>query len=271
MIKVCLIGLGRTGQHIARGILEQKNMELVAAFCSPGSKKKGMDIGSVINAKETKVYVNTSDELEDVIFKTKPDVAVDFSNSSATLKNSKVLSRMKVNMVIGTTGFTDEELKELNNLPYKAHNGIVYAPNITLGVNTVMLLSNIAANILSNYDFQIIETHFKHKKDAPSGTAIKIAAEMERGLNAAGVYNRDIPIDAIRAGGVIGRHEVQIIGEDDKIEISHESFSRKIFAQGAIQAINFIYKKTGYFEMKEVLDMKKVLYDCLNFGEEICL
>lgn len=271
MIKVCIIGLGRTGQHITKGILEQRNMELVAAFCSPESKKRGMDVGTVIGGKEIGVKVSSSSELEDIVFKKKPDVVVDFSCSSATMKNVKILSKLKVNVVIGTTGFTEDELKELNTLPKKFHNGIVYAPNITLGVNTVMLLSNIAANILSNYDFQIVETHHKHKKDAPSGTAIKLAAEMERGLMASGIFKKDIPISAIRAGGVVGKHEVQIIGEDDKIEISHESFSRKTFAHGAVQAINFIYKKPGYFEMKEVLNMKKVLYDSLNFYEEMCL
>ncbi len=271
MIKVCVIGLGRTGQHIARGILEQKNMELVAAFCSTGSSKSGMDVGAVMGGREIGIKVYPADKMEDVLFTVKPDVAVDFSNPNATLKNARILSRMKVNMVIGTTGFTQEGINELTGLQRKYHNGIVYAPNITLGVNTVMLLSNIAANILNNYDFQIVETHFKNKKDSPSGTALKLAGEMERGLNASGVYNKKIPISAIRAGGVIGRHEVQIFGEHDKIEISHESFSRKIFAEGAIQAVNFVYKKSGYFEMKEVLDMKKVLYDCLNFGEEICL
>ena len=272
MIKVCLIGVGRTGQYVAKGILEQKNMELVAAVCSPGSKKRGMDLGTLIGDSKVKLNITSSDMLEEVIIKTKPDVVVDFSNSKATMSNVKMLAKSKVNMVIGTTGFTEAELKELNSIPHKLHNGIVYAPNITLGVNTVMLLSNIAANILNNYDFQITEIHHKHKKDAPSGTAVKLANEMERGLKSSGVYNKTIPINAIRAGGVVGKHEVQIIGDDDKIEISHESFSRKTFAQGAVQAINYIYKKSGYYEMKEVLDLKRVLFDFINSGtEELCL
>ncbi|WP_163195881.1 4-hydroxy-tetrahydrodipicolinate reductase [Clostridium thermarum] len=272
MIKVCVIGLGRTGQYVAKGILEQKNMELVAAICSPGSEKLGKELGTITGDEKANIKIRSSNDLEEIILKTRPDVVVDFSNSKATMKNAKTLSMAKVNMVIGTTGFSDNELKELSSLPYKFHNGIVYAPNITLGINTVMLLSNIAANILNNYDFQITEIHHKHKKDAPSGTAVKLAREMERGLKSSGVYNKRIPINAIRAGGVVGRHEVQIFGEDDKIEISHESFSRKIFAQGAVQAINYIHKKTGYYEMKEVLDLKRVLYDCINSGtEELCL
>ena len=271
MIKVGLIGLGRTGKHIASEILEQSNMELVTVVCSPKSEKRGKRLGELIDNNETKIIISSSDELEEVVFKTKPDVVVDFSSSTATMENARLLSSMKVNMVIGTTGFTEMEQEELKHLSDKFHNGIVYAPNITLGVNTLMLLSNIAANILNNYDFQITETHHKHKKDSPSGTAKKLAMEMDRGLESSGVYNKEIPINAIRAGGVIGKHEVQVIGEYDKIEISHESFSRKVFAQGAVEGINYVYKKSGYFEMREVLDLKKVLNDCLCFEEVISL
>jgi len=119
---------------------------------------------------------------------------------------------------------------------------------------------------LSNYDFQITEIHHKHKKDAPSGTAKKIAAEIQKGIKASGNSNenKEIPITAIRAGGVVGKHEVMIIGEDDKIEISHESFSRKAFALGALRAIRFVKGKVGYFEMSDVLNLKKVLGDYLE-------
>lgn len=272
MIKVCQIGLGRTGQYIAKGISKQKNMELVAAVCSPSSQKAGKALKDIITGINSDLIVASSQDLEEVILRTKPDVVVDFSNPKAAMKAAKLLAKLKINMVIGTTGFTEAEINELSNLAYKYHNGIVYAPNITLGVNTLMLLSNIAANILNNYDFQIIETHHKHKKDAPSGTANKIVLEMERGLKSSGVYSKDIPITAIRAGGVVGKHEVKIIGEYDKIEISHESFSREIFAQGTVQAVNYIYRKAGYFEMKEVLDLKRVPYDCINFESgEVCL
>jgi len=264
MIKVGLIGLGKTGQHIANGILEQDNMEIVAAICSTKSTKEGMDLGELLGKHKTGVKINTSDELEAIVFKTKPDVVVDFSHPAATMKNAVILSKMKVNMVIGTTGFTKEEIDKLENIAYKFNNGIVYAPNITLGVNVVMLLSNIAANILNNYDFQITEIHHKNKKDAPSGTALKLSSEIENGLEAAGTYNKYIPIHAVRAGGVIGKHEVLLIGEDDKIEISHEAFSRKAFALGAINAVNYIYKKSGYYEMKDILDLKKILYGYIN-------
>lgn len=264
MIKVGLIGLGKTGKHIANEILEQSNLELVAAICSSESSKKGIDLGDFLGKHNIGIKISTSDELEATIFKSKPDVIVDFSSPAATIKNSLILSKMKVNLVIGTTGFTSEDIKKLQDISYKYNNGIVYAPNITLGVNVVMLLSNITANILSNYDFQITEVHYKNKKDLPSGTAIKISNEINSGLEAAGIYDKPIPINAVRAGGVIGKHEVLIVGQDDKIEISHESFSRKAFAKGAINAVNYIYKKSGYYEMKDVLDLKKILYGYID-------
>jgi 4-hydroxy-tetrahydrodipicolinate reductase len=169
-------------------------------------------------------------------------------------------------MVVGTTGFSKMGLRKLLVLTKLHHNGILYAPNITVGVNVLMLLTNLASNLLSNYDFQINEIHHKHKKDSPSGTAVKIAKEIEKGLISSGidVEEIDIPISAVRAGGVIGKHEVMIIGDDDKIEISHESFSRKAFALGALKGIRFVDGKSGYFEMNDVLNLKKVLGDYLE-------
>ncbi len=266
MIRVCISGLGKTGKEIAKVLLEQENIRLVSAICSPGSDKHGKDLGEILGCSLTNIIVESSDCLEQVIFSTKPDVVVDFSNPASAIKNAKIFSKMKVSLVIGTTGFSKLALKKLFILTRKYHNGIVYAPNITLGVNVLMLLTNLAANILNNYDFQITEIHHKHKKDAPSGTAIKISGEIEKGLASSNTVNsnRDIPINAVRAGGVIGKHDVMIIGEDDKIEISHESFSRKAFALGAVRAVNFIIGKTGYYEMNDVLNLKKVLNDYLD-------
>jgi 4-hydroxy-tetrahydrodipicolinate reductase len=263
MIRVCLMGLGKTGKEIARVLLEQKDLKLVAAVCSPESSKKGKDLGEIIGCGSTGIIIHGSDNLEEVIFKSKPDVVIDFSSPEATMKNAKIFSKMKVNIVIATTGFSNIALKKLLILTKKYHNGIVYAPNITLGVNVLMLLTNIASNILNNYDFQITEVHHKKKKDAPSGTAKKIAKEIEKGLKSSGtdLEETDIPITAIRAGGVIGKHEVMIIGEEDKIEITHESFSRRAFAEGAIRAVRYLHRKTGFYEMSDVLNLGKVLGD----------
>lgn len=261
MTAICLSGLGKTGKEIAKFLLEQDHLNVVAAICSPNSSKKGQDLGQVIGVSNTGVIMECADDLEQVIFRTRPDVVVDFSNPKAVLKNAKIFSKLKVNMVIGTTGFTDTELQKLYLLSKKYRNGIVYAPNITLGVNVLMVLSHLAATILNNYDFQVTDVHHKYKKDAPSGTAIKIAAGIEEGLRTSNpaAKNIQVPINAVRAGGVIGKHEVSIFGEEDSIIISHESFSRKAFAVGALKAIEFIKDKVGYYEMKDVLNLREIL------------
>lgn len=266
MIRVCILGLGKTGREIAKVLLEQEDIMLVSAVVSPGSEKCGKDLGAVLDCGRTGIEIESSDTLEQIIFKTKPDVVVDFSTPAAALRNARIFSRMKVNIVIGTTGFSRLALKKLLVLTNKYHNGIVYVPNITLGVNVLMLITNLAANILSNYDFQITEIHHKHKKDSPSGTALKIEREIENGLKSSGIeyLPGSVPITSVRAGGVVGKHEVMIIGEDDRIEISHETLSRKAFALGAIRAIKYIDGKTGYYEMNDVLNLKKVLGDYLD-------
>lgn len=266
MLRICISGLGKTGIEIAKVILQQKDMKLVSAICSPNSKNKGKDIGELLGTKSVGIRLTDSDNLEHIIFLTKPDVVIDFSNPEAVIKNAQIFSKFKVNIVVGTTGFSKIGQRRLRVYAKRYHNGIVFAPNITLGVNVLMFLSNLTANILNDYDFEIMEMHHKNKKDSPSGTAKKIAGEVSRGLHAAGVQKapEELNITAVRAGGVIGKHEVLIIGEDDKIEISHEAFSRKAFALGAIKAARFIHNKTGFYEMKDVLNLEKVLEDYVS-------
>ncbi len=261
MIRICLIGLGKTGSEVAKVLLEQENFKLVAAVCRPGSPKEGKDLGEVIGTRDTGIVVNGSDKLEEMVFKTKPDIAIDFSKPEATMKNAVILSKLKVNMVVATTGFSKLSIKKLFVLTKKYHNGIVYAPNITLGVNVMMLLTSIASSILNNYDFQVSEEHHNKKKDIPSGTALKIAGEIETALKSSGteVVSGSIPINAVRAGGIVGKHEVEIAGDEDMITISHESFSRKAFATGAMRASRFVYRKSGYYEMSDVLNLSSVL------------
>lgn len=263
MLKVCLIGLGKTGKEIAKMIFNQRGMKIVSALCSPSSNKKHMDLGEAIGIQDIGIKIEGTNKLEEALLQCKPDVVVDFSNPEATFKNAKIISQMGINMVIGTTGFAETELKKIRNLAYTNQTGIVYAPNITLGVNVLMILTKLASVLLNNYDFQISEIHHKNKKDIPSGTALKIVSEIEDGLLYLGkdISEEKIPINSVRAGGIVGKHEVLIAGEDDRITISHESFSRKVFANGAIQAINFIQNKVGFYEMSDVLSLSKVIED----------
>jgi len=273
MIRLCLVGIGKTGKEVASFLLEQENVKLVAAVCSPGSSKQGKDLGEILNTRDTGIIINSADRLEEVIFQAKPDVAIDFSGPEATMKNARIFAKLKVNMVIATTGFTKLEMMKLRVLTRKYGIGIVHAPNITLGVNVMMLLTRIASSILNDYDFQITEVHHNRKKDSPSGTALKIAAEIEKGINynsqiedSYSAENTTIPINAVRAGGVVGKHEVMIVSDQDMITISHESLSRKAFAAGALRAARFIYKKIGFYEMKDVLNLEEILNNIINGG-----
>lgn len=259
MTNVCLIGLGRTGAEVARIVLEQRDMKLVGAVCSEHSSKIGKDIGAVLGIPDIGAKVYSTHQLKYVIDHLKPHVFVDFSNFKATMKHVKQITESGIGLVVGTTGFSKTDILRMMVLARKNQSGILYAPNVTLGVNVMMLLSNIAARILPEYDFEITEAHHKHKKDSPSGTALKIAGEVEKGLESSGVEAGEIPIHAIRAGGIVGRHQLMIAGENDKIEIIHESFSRKAFAAGALRGIRFIRGKKGFFEMQDVLELEKVL------------
>lgn len=263
MLKIGLIGIGRTGREIAKVLFEQKDMQIVFAMCRPGSMKRHMDLGEVIGIQNIGIKIEGTHKLEELLIKCRPDIVVDFSNPEATLKNAKIISNMGVNLVIGTTGFSSLDLEKIKQLTFNNQTGIVYAPNITLGVNVLMVLAKLASILLNNYDFQITEAHHKNKKDVPSGTAIKIVHEIEDGLLYLGrnTSEDNISVNSVRAGGIVGRHEVLIAGEYDKITISHESFSRKAFASGAIDAIHFIKDKTGFYEMKDVLSLSKILED----------
>lgn len=269
MIKVCISGLGRTGIEVAKVLLQEKDVRIVSALCSSTSKKVNMDLGDIIGTKQLGVKVRSSDNIESTMFETSPDVVIDFSTPEAVVRNAKILSKMKINVVVGTTGLKEEDIETLYGLTKKYSNAIVYAPNITLGVNVLLLLTNIASNILNDYDFHITEVHHKLKKDAPSGTAIKIARGIETGVTLSGNSKPEIPIDAVRAGGVVGVHKVMIAGEYDRLEITHESFSRKVFAIGALKAVRFIYKKVGFYEMGDVLELSKVLSHYLDEREVI--
>lgn len=268
MLKICLIGLGRTGKEIAKTLLQQKDLSLVMAVCSEHSAKKGKDLAEILNIQETGIAIVSCNNLEQSILELKPDVAIDFSNPEATLSNAEVLGKYKIPMVIGTTGFNDLQSKKLVSLTKQYRMGIIHAPNITTGVNVLMVLSSLAASILESYDCTITESHFKTKKDAPSGTAIKIARNIAKARSHATVppdYDySDIPIHAIRAGGIIGHHQVMLAGEFDKIEISHQSFARTAFAMGALKAIKFIHNKVGFYEMDDVLDLKNVIMKYLE-------
>lgn len=260
-IKVAVAGArGRMGGQVVGSVLETENMELVAGFDSRG-------VGEEI-APGTGVKILSPEELEHVLNKVEPDVFVDFTNAAAAVENVKVAARNNLKLVVGTTGFSEEQFKEMENA-IKDHVPAIISPNFSIGVNVFWkLIADAARHFLPyRYHTEIIEMHHSHKKDAPSGTAVKAAEILADclGEKTAFVYGRqgitgerkdeEIGIHAIRAGDIVGDHTVLYAGKGERLEITHRAHSREAFARGAIKAIEWINRKeeAGIYSMEEMM------------------
>lgn len=268
MIKIAVVGCGRMGREIIKEAVSAK-MEVVAAFDAPNTPLKGKDVGELAGIGKLGVEVSESEDLDKVLKKTKPDVVIDFSTPSATLRNSKTVCENKINMVIGTTGFSDKELAEIKENIKKNNVGAVISPNMSVGVNVFWKIVGNAAKHLGDYDIEIIEKHHRFKKDAPSGTALKtaqiIADTLKIDLNEKAVYGRkglkerskgEIGIHAIRAGDIVGEHTTIFCTLGETIEVTHKMHSRTPLARGAITAAEYIHGKKGVYGMDDVLNLK---------------
>ena len=197
-------------------------------------------------------------------------VLIDFTRPEGTLAHLAACRELGVNLVIGTTGFSEAEKAEI--AAAAADIAIVMAPNMSVGVNVTLKLLEMAAKALSTgYDIEIIEAHHRHKIDAPSGTALKmgevIADALGRDLKDCAVYAREgvtgerdpssIGFATIRGGDIVGDHTVLFAGIGERIEISHKSSSRATYAQGSLRAARFLAgRKSGLFDMFDVLNLK---------------
>ena len=197
------------------------------------------------------------------------DVLIDFTRPEATLKHLAACRKQGVNLVIGTTGFSADEKKQIEAASIDI--AIIFAPNMSVGVNVMFNLIALATKALhEEYDIEIIETHHKMKVDAPSGTALKmgevVAQAIGKPLDEIGVFARhgvvgerkpgSIGFTAVRGGDVIGDHTVMFAGTGERIEISHKSSSRTNYAQGAMRAAVFLAgRKNGLFDMPDVLGL----------------
>lgn len=250
-MKIALVGLGRTGRIVAEYLLAQGVLRMV--LCRPNNTNANKDLGEILHCKDTGIKIETSEHLERKLFQYQPDILIDFSCTSFLTDNIHILEKCGVNVVTAVTGYDSAELEKIKNVAQKGMIGVVMAPNITYGVNVLMLLTQLAAELLNSYDFEIYEEHHRHKKDSPSGTAKKIALKIQEGLN----RSEEVPTHAVRAGGIIGKHKVIICGEYDTIEISHQAYSRKAFAEGAYKVAQFLMGKTGYYEMQDVFEEER--------------
>jgi len=241
MIKVAVCGAaGRMGSLVAQNVLQEEDMNLVAAF---DVKDAGRSIGNV--------RISEVGRIHDVLAKTKPDVLVDFTVASGAVENAKAAAEHGVNLVIGTTGFTPEQHREMCTAIGKKVAAVI-SPNFAVGVNVFWKLIGDAAKYLGDVDVEIVEAHHKRKKDAPSGTAKK-AAEIVRAS-----LGKEISVHSIRSGDIVGDHLVLFAGDGERLEIKHQAHSRQAFASGAIKAIRWVAgakKGKGVFSMNDVLGL----------------
>lgn len=193
------------------------------------------------------------------------DVLLDFSSSDSIENIVKIASQFQTSLLIGTTGLSEKKFDLLKKISLKLP--ILYAPNTSIGANLVAMLSSKAVNILTNYDVEIIEAHHRHKKDAPSGTALmigkKIADSSGVNLNDVAVFDRskngkrkdgEIGFSSIRGGGIFGENEVVFAGDNEIFTIGARALSRNVFAEGALSAASWLYKqKPGFYEMSDYL------------------
>lgn len=246
MINIIISGIaGRMGSAIAE--LAKKDPELVLLG---GLEKKG-----------DKQYPS---ELEPII--TKADVLIDFSSPEAAIEHLRIVQKYKKSAVIGTTGFTDLQIEEIDRIAKDIP--CVISPNMSPGVNLMFEIASLITKHLSNYDIEIMEKHHRNKKDAPSGTAKKLAEKICESVNTSlekkTIYGRSgitgarpqgqIGIHAIRAGDIVGDHTIIWAGPGEVLELTHRALSRVTFASGALNAAKFIAKaKPGKYSMEDVL------------------
>ncbi|NPA51875.1 MAG: 4-hydroxy-tetrahydrodipicolinate reductase [Aquificae bacterium] len=270
MVNVIISGImGRMGKTIAKLAHEDKDVNIVAGIESPDCVHFHDTVGEVIGVKELKAPI-TSD-LSEVI--ELGDVIIDFANNTeAVLGHLRLIAadKNKKSMVIGTTGFNEKEIEEIKELASQVP--IVIAPNMSIGVNLLFKLVKETAKVLKDkgFDIELIEMHHRHKKDAPSGTAVKLVdiLKEETGISKV-VYGREghfehgrpsdeIAVFALRGGDAVGEHTVIFAGLGERIELTHKASSRDIFAKGAVEASKWLKDKPpGLYDMMDVLGLKQ--------------
>lgn len=266
-IKVIVAGAaGRMGKRIIHMIQQNTEITLAAAFDMPDHPNIGEDAGLVAGTGELGVSIAGS--LEEVM--DQGEVVIDFTAPQATLENLRTASSRGLAMVIGTTGIAGDILEQAEALAKRIK--CVMAPNMSVGVNVMFKVAGEMARILgSDYDMEILEVHHRQKKDAPSGTAMRLAQILadtaDRDLEKVGVYERkgiigkrtdeEIGIQTWRAGDITGEHTVMFGGIGERLELIHRAHNRDNFARGAVRAAVWLMKQPeGLYDMQDVLGLK---------------
>ena len=267
-IRVAVAGAsGRMGRNLIKAVAETEGLVLTAAVDRPGNSFIGTDAGELAGMGSLGVAI--TDDLVKVVEDF--DVVIDFTRPEGTLRHLAICTEQGKQMVIGTTGFDEAGLAAIRKAAEKI--AIVFAPNMSVGVNLVLKLLQLAASVLdpNQYDIEVIEAHHRHKVDAPSGTALRmgevVAETLGWDLKEVAVYGREgitgerphkqIGFETIRAGDIVGEHTVMFATEGERVEITHKASSRMTFAKGAARACVWLAgKSNGLYDMQDVLGLK---------------
>jgi 4-hydroxy-tetrahydrodipicolinate reductase len=264
-MKITIAGSsGRMGRMLIEAVLNSGDLQLHGALDLPGSAAIGQDAAAFLGRHSG---VDVTADLDVALAGSQ--ILIDFTRPQGTMAHLAACARHGVKAVIGTTGLSDTEKDAIAK--YASEHAIVMAPNMSVGVNVVLRLLDVAARALDQgYDIEVIEAHHRHKVDAPSGTALKmgevLAAALGRKLEDCAVYAREghtgerdpstIGFSTIRGGDIVGDHTVLFAGTGERIEITHRSSSRAGYAQGSLRAARFLAAHAhGLFDMEDVLGL----------------
>lgn len=268
MVNIIVSGAaGKMGKRITALANEHEDIKVVGALEYKGHPMIGSDIGEVAGIGN--IGVRLSGDINDI--KEKADVLIDFSNPESTVATAKAAAAKGIAMVIGTTGLTFEQTASIKSNTDRIP--CVLSPNMSVGINLLLkVLKDVAEVLGDDYDVEVIEAHHRLKKDAPSGTAIRLAQVLAdalgRDLEKTAVYTRkgiigertkkEIGMQTVRAGDIVGDHTVLFGGIGERIEITHKASSRDTFAGGAVKAALWIAgKEPDLYDMQDVLGLKK--------------
>lgn len=263
-MKIAVAGAsGKMGRMLIETVLNQPDMTLAVALDHADSSAIGQDAGAGLGTETGVTITSDLDALRDA------DCLIDFTRPEGTLAHLRACVKHHVKMVIGTTGFDADGKAAINDAATSV--GIVFAPNMSVGVNATLKLLEVAAKILnSGYDVEIFEAHHRHKVDAPSGTALKmgevIAQAWNEPLEDIATWARHghtgeredgkIGFSVVRGGDIVGDHTAYFCGTGERIEITHRSSSRATYAQGSVRAARFLgTQDRGLFDMQAVLGL----------------
>ena len=266
MTRIAITGAaGRMGRSLIEACQQTDGLEVSVALEHPESTLLGSDAGDLAGIGKLGVIVGADLAAVSDAF----DVLIDFTRPEPTLANLEICRQAGRRMVIGTTGFTDEQKVQIAAAAQDI--GIVFAPNMSVGVNLCLKLLDTAARVLGDdVDIEVIEAHHRHKVDAPSGTALRmgevVADALGRDLKTCAVYGREghtgerdsktIGFETIRAGDIVGDHTVMFAATGERIEITHKASSRMTFANGAVRAAAWLVdRQAGLFDMQDVLGL----------------